>query len=85
MHYKDTNNTVHWLDDEKFEYLLPKGSVKISESEAAELSKPKHDSKAEALAYLRSTDWYVTRKSETGKEIPEDVVAKRNAARLSLN
>jgi len=32
-------------------------------------------------AYLAETDWYVTRKSETGKAIPEDVLAKRETAR----
>lgn len=37
--------------------------------------------KAEALAYLAATDWYVTRQMETGKAIPEDVVARRAAAR----
>jgi hypothetical protein len=35
----------------------------------------------ESLAYLTSTDWYVTRKIETGKDIPDDVIAKRKEAR----
>ena len=38
--------------------------------------------KAEALAYLASTDWYVTRKAETGVEIPEEVSKLRAEARL---
>lgn len=38
--------------------------------------------KAEALAYLASTDWYVTRKLETGVEIPEEVSKLRAEARL---
>ena len=38
--------------------------------------------KAEALAYLASTDWYVTRKAETGVEIPEEVSRLRAEARL---
>ena len=37
--------------------------------------------KQEALNYLASTDWYVTRKLETGVEIPEDVSVKRAEAR----
>lgn len=37
------------------------------------------------LAYLSKTDWYVTRKSETGKAIPEDVLVKRQAARDAIN
>lgn len=40
--------------------------------------------KADALAYLASTDWYYARKLETGKDVPEDVVAKREAARAAL-
>ena len=37
------------------------------------------------LAYLSKTDWYVTRKAETGKAIPEDVLVKRQAARDAIN
>ena len=49
------------------------------EEVAAELAS---HTKAEALAYLASTDWYVTRKAETGVEIPEEVSIKRAEARL---
>jgi len=35
-------------------------------------------------AYLKETDWYVTRKAETGKAIPEDILAKREAARSAI-
>ena len=38
----------------------------------------------EALVYLNNTDWYVTRKMETGVEIPEEVTIKRAEARLLL-
>ena len=38
----------------------------------------------ESLAYLASTDWYVTRKQETGAEIPVEVLEKREAARKSI-
>ena len=37
---------------------------------------------AEALSYLESTDWYVTRKLETGVDIPVEISAKRAEARL---
>ena len=54
--------------------------VHPSEEEvAAELAA---HTKAEALAYLASTDWYVTRKAETGVEIPEEVSKLRAEARL---
>ena len=39
---------------------------------------------AEARAYLSSTDWYVSRFTETGKEIPEEVKTKRDEARLQI-
>jgi len=39
----------------------------------------------EALNYLNSTDWYYTRKLETGKEVPKDVVSKRVEFRDRLN
>lgn len=41
--------------------------------------------RAEAQAYLDSTDWMVTRQAETGRPIPEDVTARRQAARETLN
>ncbi|MBL4917991.1 hypothetical protein [Szabonella alba] len=37
--------------------------------------------RAEALAYLASTDWMVIRAAETGKAMPEDVAEARAAAR----
>ena len=37
---------------------------------------------AEAKQYLNDTDWYVTRKIETGVEVPEEVTIKRAEARL---
>lgn len=39
---------------------------------------------AEARAYLSSTDWYVIRMQETGEPVPEDVLAKRAAARARV-
>jgi hypothetical protein len=34
-----------------------------------------------ALGYLASTDWYATRMAETGKAIPEEIIAERAKAR----
>jgi len=39
-YFKDSNNQVHFLDDAKFAYLLPDGSVEITEQEADELRNP---------------------------------------------
>jgi len=35
-----------------------------------------------ALQYLKDTDWFVVRKSETGKEIPADILEARQKARI---
>lgn len=43
MFYKDTNNKLHWIDNSEFEYLLPVGSIQITDEEAAviaETNKP---------------------------------------------
>lgn len=32
-HYKDTDNKLHWLDDAHYEYLLPPGSVQVTDEE----------------------------------------------------
>ena len=37
-----------------------------------------------ALHYLESTDWYVIRKIETGREIPSEVLAIRAEARAKV-
>lgn len=39
---------------------------------------------AESLAYLASTDWYVVRELENGSAIPDEVKAKRQAARAAV-
>jgi len=36
---------------------------------------------ASLTAYLTSTDWYATRMAETGKAIPEEIIAERQKAR----
>lgn len=41
--------------------------------------------KAQAAGLLQQTDWYVVRKSETGAEIPADVLTYREAVRTASN
>ena len=41
--------------------------------------------KISALQYLKETDWYATRKAETGKAIPNDILTKRAQARLDAS
>jgi len=38
----------------------------------------------EAIRYLASTDWYITRQQETGKAVPSDITAEREAARARI-
>lgn len=39
-HYKDPEDRLHFLDDAAFTYLLPPGSIKIDDAEAAQVQKP---------------------------------------------
>ena len=41
--------------------------------------------RSNAKNYLKETDWYVTRKAETGIDIPAEVLEKRAQARLNAN
>lgn len=41
--------------------------------------------RSEAAALLASTDWYVTRKVETGAAIPKAILDARKAARDTLS
>jgi hypothetical protein len=39
---------------------------------------------SESMAYLASTDWYASRKADTGEAIPSDIAALRAAAREAI-
>ena len=39
---------------------------------------------SESLEYLKSTDWYITRQSESGVEVPADVTTARAEAREAI-
>lgn len=56
-------------------------SRKVDETVAAQAQR---NINLNALAYLASTDWYVSRFTETGVEIPDEVRIKRQAARDSI-
>ena len=43
------------------------------------------NAKEVAKQYLKDTDWYVSRKAEAGTEIPADVLALRQQARLDAS
>lgn len=53
MHYKAPDNTIHVIDSEQFEYMLPAGSVPITDEEAEALKPvPAPPTVAEQLAAL---------------------------------
>jgi len=39
---------------------------------------------AESMAYLTSTDWYASRKADSGEAIPSDIAALRATAREAI-
>ena len=92
---KVINGQVHFVDEDIEEYqaekkrlaeLDPPHVVEISEEELARIVE---NDKRRAInkvnqEYLNSTDWYVVRKNETGKDIPADVVTKRQEARDAI-
>ena len=45
---------------------------------------PQKKLNAESLSYLFETDWYITRMSETGVQVPSDILNNREEARLSI-
>ena len=59
--------------------IVENKDVKISDEEKAREKIMKYND------YLNFTDWYVTRKMETGKEIPEDILNKRKEARDEIS
>ena len=75
----DSEPEADFLPEDDFESLS-------DEQKAAVVAM--HDGHHGVLAakqYLTRTDWYVARKSETGAEIPEDVLAKRAQARIDAS
>lgn len=84
------------VSDERFKEILEgkeKGQVVVADNKGnpilvdAPAPTPEQEQAArneEARRYLSDTDWYVVRKMETGVEIPQDILDKRAAARLSV-
>ena len=42
------------------------------------------ETNATSLAYLASTDWYASRKADTGEAIPSEITTLRAAARAAI-
>ena len=74
--------TVERMSGQVTEYLLPaEYSVEV-----VDITQQVEQDKAnkEALAYLASTDWYITRQLETGIQVPVEVSLLRAAARAKV-
>lgn len=93
MYYKNEENKPYYEPSE--EIIIREGLVEITEEDfnkiVYEVNNPPlteeqllAQQKAEAKQYLNNTDWYVTRKVETGAAIPEDVIVKRAECRVLL-
>jgi hypothetical protein len=87
-HYKNPLGQVFAFDADQL-HLVTADMREIGNQELAELLAPTPEqlagqAKAEARAYLASTDWYYARLAETGQAVPDDVVAKRKASRELL-
>lgn len=71
-----SNNADHDLTTEQI--------AEIEQYIAAVQADPTEQAIMEAHMYLAETDWYVVRKFETGKAIPQEVLVKRAEAREAI-
>lgn len=65
------------------EDIAPENRITLTAEQIAETEV--YIRKKNAKYYLAETDWYVTRKAETGTAIPDDVLTKRAQARLDAS
>lgn len=89
------NGDITFVNEKYLDAVLEEGDV-IDENYIVDKTPPTitaEDIKADnqravrenAKKYLTDTDWYATRKAETGKPIPEDILTKRAQARLDAS
>ena len=82
-YYKDTNNILHFLDDSKYEYLLPVGCIEITEEEAQLLQAeklpapivdiiPQEVSKAQGIAAMIAAELWPQVKQCFAQDASED-------------
>jgi len=72
---------LEWLDTVQTQ---PTDSEITAEITRLESFEPQRLLNIDSLAYLASTDWYVTRQAETGADIPQDILTARAEARASI-
>lgn len=74
-----TEETYYRTEQDEAPYVI---YTKKSEEQLQQIQQNKINQAA--LDYLNSTDWYVTRFTETAVAIPEEIKTKRQAARDSI-
>ena len=72
--------------EEQASNMLKYGTVNPTDQQISDLEavNTTFRNNKDARKYLAETDWYVTRKTEIGTEIPSDVSAKRQEARNNI-
>ena len=72
---------LEWLDTIQTEPTAAEITAEVTRLESLE---PQRLLNIDSLAYLASTDWYVTRFTESGVAVPADVTQARTDARLAI-
>jgi DNA primase catalytic subunit len=68
----------NWLD------FTPEQVQELTDYINGQEENPQGQINFESMMYLQETDWYITRRSETGAEVPQEVLIKRQEARESI-
>jgi hypothetical protein len=86
IHYIDENYDQYMEEKKKLESENPPHVLDISQEQLEVIleNDKRRASNEQNKRYLSDTDWYVVRLQETGKEIPEDIILKRQEARDSI-
>jgi hypothetical protein len=84
LSFTDGNRTIS-IELEEYKQWLSEGNTPEPEFTEEEIAKQELDKQiSEAKQYLASTDWYIIRYADSGKEVPSDIKIKREEARISI-
>lgn len=84
--YEQIADPVRGNDETQYTREIDEAPYVVIEDKPADvLAREKQErTNIESLAYLRETDWMVTRFAETGTPIPDDIKQKRQQARDAI-
>ena len=90
---RKANGDITHVNEKFLDQVLEEGDQILEDSAPPELvindeiisSMERSVLRRDAKKYLAETDWYVSRKAETGKAIPDDILTKRAQARLDAS